>query len=1373
MPLSDRNKGFYGWLVVSIGFFFAFNLPAQTIQFRNATKTWGVPGNQKRVSATDSSLASCYGHGVSMADLNLDGRPDIYIANAVRYANKLPETFYVSVPGGYQENDKARGMEDSYGWTGSHGISFFDYDNDGDYDLFNSTTDDRNRLYRNKGDGYFEDVTDLAALPLIRITMNDFDPNHAYGYGTRGVVAFDANNDGWIDLYGANWGPAEKRYPAEGKPYGDPIVTPPQPNEFYLNLGNGRFQRIENSGATPVNPSHLGTQGVTAFDADEDGNMDLFVAHRNYVAIDPVTRQEVNGPTGRAVYNELFFGNGRGGFIEAAGDAGFNDDYSNDCNGVTVGDFDNDGDYDVFVVPKDKKFKFARFYQNDGRGGFKHIVLQTPIEQFGFSLIPIDADNDGDLDLIAPRTRDYTLFYRNDGNLKFTRIENTGISLKSFDPRGAAVGDVNNDGLSDIYYADANKDLIITSPSYPDTIGNHLFINKTATTNRWLKITGRGPKGDAGGIGTKIWVYDRGFLDDPAHLVAYKQVITNYAYLCQDDPVQHFGLGQRDSVDVKVRFLDKSELRMLRVPANQRIRFSKPAQLAGAGGNNQTGLSGVPLAAPLRVRVLDAYNQPVYGAPVQFNALQGGTFLQSQPVYTDASGYTQIQYIPASGVSQQTIRATCPVVAQVAYDFTCTASAPAYAIDIVSGNGQSGHINETLPFPLVILVKDQWSNPAGQMAVRFKVTSGNGKVAEADSVTVTTGPTGQASIFWRLGGTYGASQSVRVFLVNDRNTCKEFTATTYGAPAALRWLSAVTFSGTAGKALPDSLAGRIVDAQERAVRNHPVRVTVTAGGGSVNGMNTLVVTSNRDGYVKIRWVLGPQSGSYNNRLLVDAGVIQGSPLQISATGKAGAPARLMAISGENQSARRGQPLPDAVIVALTDSLQNPVRNALLSASRIDPAGLEDALTPAVTDSSGRATFSWSLSETVGVYRFIVRHGAIDPLEIRAQATAAAAADIEIAAGDGQHGLVGGRLAIPLQVRVLDDRMMPLAAVPVLFRDVNAMGVFPEGATAITDSNGIAACLFQFGSQPGLYEVEARTNGVDKSLLFYLTAASRPNQAPVIVCLADTTVLERQLLTFSVEVSDADGDRVQVWMEALPAGASYAMAAGLFTWQPDYHQAGTYTVTVCADDGLAAVQKRSVVIRVLDINQPPALLSWSPADSVIWTDVYQPYLFSVSAHDGDGDVLRYVWTLDGVYIGTDSTVSLYPNPAWTMHMVLKVTVYDAEFAVSHTWQIFRHTDIETFQSEVQHYTLLQNYPNPFNPRTSIGFTLPETAPVRIWICNLSGQTVCVLADRVMTSGRHTLSWDGRDGQGELVPSGLYYYGMESGDFRKVRKLLFVK
>lgn len=961
----------------------------QSIRFRNATRTYKVPGNNDVISGElPGRFFSCYGHGVAMADVNEDGRPDIYISNAVRYANYvkggdgLAETFYASNPaGGYTESDGARHISDQYGWTGSHGLIFFDYDNDGDYDLYNATTDDQNRLYRNLGSGYsggagyYENATTAAGLPLIRVFMADFDSVNSYGYGTRGIAAFDANNDGWMDLYGANWGPAEKRWPASGNAEGAAIVTPVQPNEFYLNQGNGTFRRVTDSGATPDNPAYMGTQGCTVVDANEDGNMDIFVAHRNYVAIDPESKRRVGGPTSREVYNQLFFGDGTGHFSENAGGAGLNTNPANDCNGATFADYDNDGDYDAFVVPKDSySSSYVRVYKNDGAGHFTDVTSLLKITQFGFSLIFLDADNDGDLDIVAPQTRDYTRFYRNNGDGSFTPLDDTGMRLKSFDPRGAATGDIDNDGDVDFYYADAIKEFDkVTAVSYPDSIGNHLFVNNTVTSNRWLKITGRGPKGDMGGFGTKIWVYDRGYINDPAHLVGYRQVINAYGYLCQNDPVQHFGLGQRDSVDIRIRMLDKTELKLYGVPAKQRLFFSRPQQIALISGNGQTAQEGSPLPQPLIVQVKDSWGNVVQGAAVTFSALSpGGRFSETQPVYSDAQGYARVHFQPAALPLQQKVTAQLVDNAAAQAAFACTVK------------------------PLVV-------------------------------------------------------------------------------------------------------------------------------------------------------------------------------------------------------------------------------------------------TPVATT-------------------------------------------LQIAGGDGQQAFAGAVLANPLQVRVLDQFGAPLQGITVHFTSVSGVGAFPDGAAAVTGIGGVAGVRFGLGAETGIYEIAAAVEGIGDQELFHAEALVIPNRLPDI-------------------------------------------------------------------------------------------LQCVPADSDLFVNGYHILDFSVSATDADGDSLRFLWLLDGVIAGTDSTFRIYPASSKTGKVEVRVS--DRESTVTHRWAMHLLTGVVTAGTPVTDYALEQNYPNPFNPQTQIHFQLPHAGTVRIAIFNGVGQRVRTLVDGYCASGRHVVTWDARDDRGQSLPTGLYHYSMESGDFRVVRKLLYVK
>ncbi|RPH99397.1 MAG: hypothetical protein EHM72_11085, partial [Calditrichaeota bacterium] len=778
----------------------------QVAKFTDVTTALAVPGN-----TIGDPPRSCYGHGVIMGDINNDNRPDIYISNAVRYANKLAETLYISIPGGkYQENDGARHVSDNYGWTGSHGICWVDYDNDGDLDIYNATTDDRNRLYQNDGNGFFADVTDAAQLPLIRVLFPDFD-TVPYGYGTRGVVAFDANNDGFMDLLGVNWGPAETRYSETTK-----IVIPPQPNEFYLNNGNGTFSTIETSGLThPVNDSYMGTQGVTAADVDMDGDEDILIVHRNYTSITE-SGEAINGFNSQVeVPNQLMINDGQGNFTNETRLRGLWDAW-NDANGATFADYDNDGDLDLFVPPKDKGREYVRAYKNDGRGYFKEVTSVLKIRQAGFSTVFLDADNDTDLDIIATRTRDYTSYYQNVGNGVYQEMSGTGIELYGYDPRGGALGDIDEDGDLDFYITDANKD---ASKLY----SNHMYRNDQKTSNRWLKITGRGPGGDMGGFGTKIWVFERGSMDNMSKLLGYREVINAYGYLCQDDPVQHFGLGLRDTVDVKVRLLDGTTLYMNGAPAKKRLFFTRPRTVTQISGDQQSASGYTQLSQPLKVQVHDQFGNVVYGGKVIFSSSDPtGQFSPAVPVYTDMQGYAQVRY-QVGGDPTQTITAQCENEPGFAATFTATAtgSTPPQ-MSMVSGDQQRGDVGQLLPQALSVRILRQNGTPYQGFTVNFVLMQGSATFEP--STLVQTDASGTASVNLRLGSTPGTI-IVHAVAANVTNSPVIFTEYAQSATKVVM-VSGDQQSAVVGQPLPQQLVVRTEYTAGGVAANIPVTFTV-------------------------------------------------------------------------------------------------------------------------------------------------------------------------------------------------------------------------------------------------------------------------------------------------------------------------------------------------------------------------------------------------------------------------------------------------------------------------------------------------------------------------------------------------------------------
>ena len=1250
---------------------------AQQVNFTDVTeamKAWGW-----RVTIDGGVRVSAYGHGAGFADVTGDSIPDLYISSAVRKANgKIPETLYIGQPGGapYSEEDGKRGCSDSYGMTGTHGICFFDYDNDGDFDIYNATTDDWNRLYRNNGTGYFDTVMTAAGLYKNNVWIDTYG---YLGYGTRGVVAFDADNDGFMDLLGVNWGPVEDRKEI-------PWVTPAQPNEFYHNNGNSTFTKQDDTGLThPANPSYMGTQGVTAADVNNDGWMDVFICHRNYAYLGKTaTGTDSFGVGAKPTPNQLLINDGSGHFVDETRTRGLYD-ASNDANGATFADFDNDGDLDLFIPPKSILVRKLKIYENNGNGYFTDISNRINIDQWGFSPILGDFNNDGWLDLFVSRSYSPSSIYLNTGAGNFALQGVAGVEAPAYDPRGGGLADIDGDGDLDIYYVDANKDV-------KARFSNRLFRNDTPRTNHWLKVTGRGPKGDAGGFGTKIWLFEAGAMDDMNKLVGYRQVMNAYGYLCQDDPVQHFGLGSRTTVDVKVRFLDGTELRMAGVAADRKVIFTRPQTMTLFSGDHQSGNGGQPLANPLKVKVTDAWGKTVRGAAVTWSVLSGGGTLAAPTSYTGADGIATMSYTLGTTAAQQQVQAASPNFTATAI-FTLTNSTPVQAqIMRVSGSGQAAEAAAELPQPLVARVSQLSGAPAAQYRVVFKVMSGGGKVNAADSAIVTSDAAGLVQVTWRLGSQPGLTQQVKAYLPGLPAQVIYFDATSYGLAAMLQWLSALSHSGIAGRPLSDSLAARVVDATQQPVRNYPVDFTVMAGGGAVNGTAAVRVLTNSQGVARCQWRLGTQAGSANQTLRVAAGSLTNSPVIVTASAQAGAAWKLTALSGEgqsamvneafaapliatvadtfgnpvagqavlfqvvsgsalvnsaagttvmsgadgrvqvalkagaaagavavrasaslngialanspllfpatvtalpfdpgrsflvatspvvadnrsqstitiqlrdtnglpvagtpvsffatgtnnilrqpaatnaqgvatgyllstraevkkiwaladgrmvgtdslrvtfiagpaaamtmvsgdNQSTYIGRTLAAPLVVALTDSFENPVPAAAVTATLTRPDGSRSDLVSQTTDTRGLARFQPALSTQPGLHTITLRSGTLPPLSFTAQTLATLPTNLIKVSGDAQVGLSGTMLPLPLVVQVKDQEDVPLANVNVTFSFVTGTGTFPNGASALTGIDGKAAIVAQPGMAIGDYYITAQVSGLDKTVTF--------------------------------------------------------------------------------------------------------------------------------------------------------------------------------------------------------------------------------------------------------------------------------------------------
>jgi hypothetical protein len=358
-----------------------------TVDFRDITTSAGVTGP-----------STFGGHGIQFADVDEDSLVDVYVTRNFEPTDMGELFYHNNGDGTFDEEALPRGIRNFD--TGSHGGVWADFDNDGDFDLFNGSYD-QNRLYRNNGNGFFVDVTAGSGIPSQSLP-------------TRAVIAFDMDSDGDLDIFAvSNSGGSN-----------DP---PGELNEVYRNNGGFSF--------TPVAAGDLESapagQGAVAVDFDNDGDLDVFAGNRTgpvnvlrnrgnglFDQVSPASfgldREARDGISFADIDNDgwldlllnkhLFRATGNGHFT-------FVRTFESATNHYMGGfaDLDNDGDFDLAFPGRNY------VYLNDGSGNF------SPSPAFAMGTVNdprcvafADIDNDGDLDLAYAQKRQFTLLVRND-----------------------------------------------------------------------------------------------------------------------------------------------------------------------------------------------------------------------------------------------------------------------------------------------------------------------------------------------------------------------------------------------------------------------------------------------------------------------------------------------------------------------------------------------------------------------------------------------------------------------------------------------------------------------------------------------------------------------------------------------------------------------------------------------------------------------------------------------------------------------------------------------------------------------------------------------------------------------------------------------
>ncbi|MGC1383131.1 MAG: CRTAC1 family protein [Candidatus Acidiferrales bacterium] len=470
--------------------------------------------------------------GVGFIDCDGDGKLDIVTVNGSNVerflggGDPLVTLYHQDANLKFSDITKAAGLT-KRGW--GMGVAVADFDNDGLPDLF-VTGFDGNVLYRNKGNCRFEDVTQKAGL-----IAKGFNAGAAWG---------DFDRDGNVDLFVARYVKLDIHHLPEFGSKADsctilgmkvqcgPLGLPGESNLFYRSKGDGTFEEISKKAGVDNPGGSYGMQPIW-FDYDNDGWPDLFVA--NDAGPNYLYRNRRDG-----TFEDVSLLSGTA--VDANGKA-------KGSMGVDVADFLHTGWLSLFVT--EYNFQSDTLFLNEGPKEFTDItggsgIAQPTYPYVGWGTAFVDVDNDGWSDIfvanghvfpqadnvkgLAPY-REPVFLFRNNRDKTFEDV--TAISglneLPILSRRGAAFGDVNNDGKIDI---------LILNMDGPPT----LLINRSESVNHSATFRLIGTKSNASAIGARVRV-------TAGNLVQFDEVRGGGSYLSQNDPRLHFGLESHAMMD--------------------------------------------------------------------------------------------------------------------------------------------------------------------------------------------------------------------------------------------------------------------------------------------------------------------------------------------------------------------------------------------------------------------------------------------------------------------------------------------------------------------------------------------------------------------------------------------------------------------------------------------------------------------------------------------------------------------------------------------------------------------------------------------------------------------------------------------------------
>ncbi|HEY6263378.1 MAG TPA: CRTAC1 family protein [Candidatus Acidoferrum sp.] len=531
-----------------------------TAKFTDVTSALGINFEYEASHTSRKYLIETMGSGVALFDYDNDGRLDIFVVNGAPLSDPTPKgtipqktgskywnrLYHQKRDGTFEDITEKSGLQGAgYGM----GVAVGDYDNDGYEDLY-VTAYGGNRLYHNNGDGTFTDVTEKAGV--------------AGGGWSTSAAWVDLDGDGLLDLVVLRYlkwdfddiycGERREGYRSYCHPDSFRAVAP----LVYHNDGNGHFTEIAQKSGLALPAKGL---GIALADYDRDGRIDLFIANDSMPEF-------------------LYHNKGDGTFEEVALQSGVavdSEGHTYAGMGVDFADYDNDGWTDLVVT--DLASQIYALYRNNGDGTFNYESYPSGIglmsmKHSGWGVRFLDYDNDGWKDLLIAQGHDLDTIQLTFPDLRYREpmvlARNTGkgfvdvsaqsgeVFQKAWVGRGLAIGDIDNDG---------RLDAVVTT----NDGALHILHNATQNQNHWLTLELVGHKSNRDAIGAEVKLVT-------AKGSQWATVSTAGSYLSSSDKRVHFGLGpEAIAQTIEIRWPNGIRQTLKDVHGDQILQVQEPS----------------------------------------------------------------------------------------------------------------------------------------------------------------------------------------------------------------------------------------------------------------------------------------------------------------------------------------------------------------------------------------------------------------------------------------------------------------------------------------------------------------------------------------------------------------------------------------------------------------------------------------------------------------------------------------------------------------------------------------------------------------------------------------------------------------------------